>query len=59
MYECFTEKYFNSTSKSSVKMLYDMANIYKRFEKYEEAIKYYSLLLTKVKKCLKKQLKNF
>ncbi len=46
----FTEKYFNSTSKSSVKMLYDMANIYKRFEKYEEAIKYYSLLLTKVKK---------
>jgi len=46
----FTEKSFKLINEPSVKILYDLAYIYKSFEKYEKAIKYYSQLLTKVEK---------
>ena len=32
----------------STKILYDIANIYKKFKNYEKAIKYYSIVLSKV-----------
>ena len=41
----FIETEFRSISKPSIKILYDMANIYKNFKKYEKAIKYYSKIL--------------
>ena len=44
----FTEKNFKLINKPSVKTLYDMANIYRSFKKYDNAIKNYSELLTKV-----------
>ena len=44
----FTEKNFKLINKPSVKTLYDMANIYRSFKKYDKAIKNYSELLTKV-----------
>ena len=44
----FTEKNFKLINKPSVKTLYDMANIYRSFKKYDNAIKNYSDLLTKV-----------
>ena len=46
----FTEKNFKLIIKPSVKTLYDMANIYRSFKKYDKAIKNYSELLTKVDK---------
>ena len=46
----FTEKNFKLIIKPSVKTLYDMANIYRSFKKYDKAIKNYSELLTKVEK---------
>jgi len=46
----FVEKNFKLIKKPSIKILYDMANIYKSFKKYDEAIKYYTQLLSKVKK---------
>jgi len=41
----FIETEFRSISKPSIKILYDMANIYKNFKKYEKAINYYSKVL--------------
>ena len=41
----FIETEFRSIKKPSIKILYDMANIYKNFQKYEKAIKYYSKIL--------------
>ena len=41
----FIETEFRSIKKPSIKILYDMANIYKNFKKYEKAIKYYSKIL--------------
>jgi len=41
----FIESEFRSIKKPSIKILYDMANIYKNFKKYEKAIKYYSKIL--------------
>ena len=46
----FTKKNFNLINDPSEKILYDMANIYKSFKKYEKAIEIYSKLLTKVEK---------
>ncbi len=46
----FTEKNFKLINKPSVKTLYDMANIYNSFKKYDKAIGNYSELLTKVDK---------
>ncbi len=42
----FIETEFRSITKPSIKILYDMANIYKNFKKYEKAIKYYSKILS-------------
>ncbi len=41
----YIEKKFKLIKKPSTKELYDMANIYKRYKKYEKAIQYYSKLL--------------
>ena len=41
----FIETEFRSIKKPSIKILYDMANIYKNFKKYEKAINYYSKIL--------------
>ncbi len=46
----FVEKNFKLIKKPSIKVLYDMANIYKSFKEYEEAIKYYTKLLKMVEK---------
>ena len=46
----FVEKNFKLINDPSVKILYDIANIYKSFKNYEKAINYYSQLLTLVKK---------
>ena len=45
----YIEKKFKSLKNPSVKMIYDLANIYKSFDKYEIAIKYYSIVLEKIK----------
>ena len=44
----YFEKKIKDLNKPSTKILYDIANIYKRFEKYEKAIEYYSIVLSKV-----------
>ena len=41
----FLEKKFDGLKTKNIKILYDMAGIYKSFEKYDEAIKIYSKLL--------------
>jgi len=41
----YIENKINEIKKPSTKILYDLANIYKNFKKYEKAIKYYSILL--------------
>ena len=46
----FVEKNFKLINDPSVKILYDIANIYKSFKNYKKAINYYSQLLTLVKK---------
>ena len=44
----FIEKKFKEYKKPSIKILFDMANFYKKYEKYEKAIEYYSILLSKI-----------
>jgi tetratricopeptide (TPR) repeat protein len=44
----FIEKKFTSIKNPSIKILYDLANIYKNFKKYEKAVDYYSKVLSKV-----------
>ncbi len=46
----FTEENFKSINLPSVKILYDMANIYKSFKICEKAINYYTELLKKIEK---------
>ena len=46
----FLENEYKNIEKPSVKILFDMANIYKGFEKYNKAINFYSLLLSKINK---------
>ncbi len=44
----FIEKKFKNYSNPSTKIIYDMANIYKRSEEFEKSIEYYSLVLKKL-----------
>ena len=44
----YIEEKFKSYSKPSVKIIFDMANIYKRSKEYEKSIKYYSEVLEKL-----------
>ena len=44
----YIENKFEDYSNPSIKILNDMANIYKRNKKFEKSIKYYSLLLKKL-----------
>ena len=44
----YIEKKFKEYSSPSIKIIYDMANIYKRNKEFEKSIKYYSLLLKKL-----------
>ena len=44
----FIEKKFTSIKNPSIKILYDLANIYKNFKKHEKAVDYYSKVLSKV-----------
>ena len=46
----YVEKKFKLIKNPSIKELYDFANIYKKFEKYNKAIEYYSKVLLKVDK---------
>jgi len=46
----YLEKNFNKISKPSTKILFDMANIYKGFKKYDNAIKLYSEVMQSVEK---------
>ena len=46
----FVEKKFKTIKQPSIKMLYDLGNIYKKFRKYELAIEYYSIVLSKLDK---------
>ena len=46
----YIENKFENYSNPSIKILNDMANIYKRNKKFEKSIKYYSLLLKKLNK---------
>ncbi len=44
----YIEKKFQEYSNPPIKIIYDMANIYKRNKEFEKSIKYYSLLLEKL-----------
>ena len=44
----YIEKKIKNLKNPSVKTLYDLANIYKNFKKYEKAIEYYSIILSKL-----------
>ena len=44
----YIEKKFNDYSNPSRKIIYDMANIYKRNKEFKKSIKYYSILLEKL-----------
>jgi len=44
----YIEKKFKANSNPSIKIIYDMANIYKREKEFEKSIKYYSLILKKL-----------
>jgi len=44
----YIENKFKNIKKPSTKILYDLANIYKKFKKYEKAIEYYSIVLSKL-----------
>ncbi len=44
----YIEDKFNNYSDPSTKIIYDMANIYKRNKKFKKSIKYYSLVLKKL-----------
>ena len=46
----YIEKKFKDYSSPSIKITYDMANIYKRNKEFKKSIKYYSLLLGKLNK---------
>ena len=46
----YFEKKINKFKNPSTKILYDIANIYKKFKNYEKAIEYYSLDLSKIDK---------
>ncbi len=46
----FVEKKFKAIKHPSIKMLYDLGSIYKKFKKYELAIEYYSIVLSKLDK---------
>ena len=46
----YLEKNFNKINNPSTKILFDMANIYKNFKKYDEAIKLYSKVMQSVEK---------
>lgn len=44
----FIAKSLNMISNPNYKILYDVANIYKNFEKYKKSIKFYNLVLDKI-----------
>ena len=44
----YIEKEISNINNPSLKILYDLANIYKKFKKYEKAIEYYSIVLSKI-----------
>ncbi len=44
----FLEDKFNGYSNPSIKIIYDMANVYKRNEEFEKSIKFYSIILKKL-----------
>ena len=44
----FVENKFLEFKKPSTRILFDMANIYKNYEKYEKAIEYYSIVLSQI-----------
>ena len=46
----FFEKEFFKLENSNVKILFDLANIYKRFKEYEKSIEYFTLVLSKLDK---------
>ena len=46
----YFEKKINNFKNPSNKILYDIANIYKKFENYKKAIDYYSIVLSKIDK---------
>ena len=46
----YIEKKFKEYSNPSTKIIYDMANIYKRNKEFKKSIKYYSLLLKELNK---------
>ena len=44
----FVESKFKKLKKPSINILFDMGNIYKNYQRYEESIEYYSLVLSKI-----------
>ncbi len=46
----YFEKKINNFKNPSSKILYDIANIYKKFKNYKKAIEYYSIVLSKINK---------
>ena len=44
----YIEKEIKNIKNPSTKILYDLANIYKKFKKYEKAIDYYSIVLSRL-----------
>ena len=46
----YFEKKINNFINPSTKILFDIANIYKKFKNYKKAIEYYSLVLSKIDK---------
>jgi len=46
----YFEKKINNFKNPSIKILYDIANIYKKFKNYKKAIEYYSIVLSKIDK---------
>jgi len=46
----YFEKKIKDFKNPSNKILYDIANIYKKFENYKKAIEYYSIVLSKIEK---------
>jgi len=46
----FLENNYKKFKNPNIKIIYDMANIYKKFELYKKSIEYYSLVMSKVDK---------